>query len=89
MPWRLRSFIFGLPSNAVINRLAEPAMQRACALWAEVQAQEVVPDAVRLAALSQVSLPSVQPPLLRLPVRWPLPKRLAHHRYYWYALDAP
>ena len=41
-------FIFGLPSNAVINRLAEPAMQRACALWAEVQTQDVVPDAVRL-----------------------------------------
>ena len=41
-------FIFGLPSNAVINRLAEPAMQRACALWAEVQTRDVVPDAVRL-----------------------------------------
>ncbi len=41
-------FIFGLPSNAVINRLAEPAAQRACALWAKVQTQEVVPDAVRL-----------------------------------------
>jgi Transposase DDE domain group 1 len=41
-------FIFGLPSNAVINRLAEPAMQRACALWAQVQTQDVVPDAVRL-----------------------------------------
>jgi hypothetical protein len=41
-------FIFGLPSNAVINRLAEPAMQRACALWAEVQTQDVVPDSVRV-----------------------------------------
>jgi hypothetical protein len=41
-------FIFGLPSNALINRLAEPAMQRACALWAEVQTQDEVPDAVRL-----------------------------------------
>ncbi len=35
-------FIFGLPSNAVINRLAEPAMQRACALWANVQTQDGV-----------------------------------------------
>lgn len=41
-------FIFGLAGNAVIRRLAEPAMQRACALWAEVQTQEVVPDAVRV-----------------------------------------
>lgn len=41
-------FIFGLAGNAVIHRLAEPAMQRACALWAEVQTQEVVPDAVRV-----------------------------------------
>jgi Transposase DDE domain group 1 len=41
-------FIFGLASNAVINRLAEPAMQRACALWAEVQTHDVVPDAVRV-----------------------------------------
>ena len=32
------------------DRLAEPAMQRACALWVEVQAREVVPDAVRLFA---------------------------------------
>lgn len=27
-------FIFGLAGNAVINRLAEPAKQRACGLWA-------------------------------------------------------
>ena len=30
-----------------------------------------------LAALPQVRLPPVQPPLLRLPVRCPLPKRLS------------
>jgi hypothetical protein len=41
-------FIFGLPSNAVINRLAEPAMQRAYALWAHVQTQDAVPDAVQV-----------------------------------------
>jgi hypothetical protein len=43
-------FIFGLPSNAVINRLAEPAMQRACAWWASVQTQDAVPDSVRVYA---------------------------------------
>ena len=41
-------FIFGLASNGVINRLAEPAMQRACGLWANVQTQDVVPDSVRV-----------------------------------------
>jgi hypothetical protein len=41
-------FIFGLASNAVINRHAEPAMQRACALWAQVQTFDVVPDSVRV-----------------------------------------
>ena len=41
-------FLFGLAGNAVIHRLAEPAMQRACALWAEVQTYDVVPDAVRV-----------------------------------------
>lgn len=41
-------FIFGLPSNARLQRLAEATKQRACTLWAEVQTQEVVPDAVRL-----------------------------------------
>jgi hypothetical protein len=34
--------------DAVIHRLAEPALQRACALWAEVQTHDVVPDAVRV-----------------------------------------
>ena len=56
-------FIFGLPSNAVINRLAEPAMQRACALWAEVQAREVVPDAVRLYAEFRYAAASWHRPL--------------------------
>lgn len=41
-------FIFGLAGNPVIHRLAEPALQRACALWAEVQTHDVVPDAVRV-----------------------------------------
>ena len=41
-------FIFGLASNSVINRLAEPAMQRACALWANVQTFDVVPESVRV-----------------------------------------
>jgi len=43
-------FIFGLPGNARLQRLAEPTKQRACALWAEVQTDAVVPDAVRLYA---------------------------------------
>jgi len=41
-------FIFGLPGNVKLQALAEPTKQRACALWAEVQTQDVVPDAVRL-----------------------------------------
>lgn len=41
-------FVFGLPSNAVINRLAEPLMQSACKLWADVQTFDAVPDSVRL-----------------------------------------
>ncbi len=41
-------FIFGLPGNKRLQVLAEPAKQRACQLWADVQAQDVVPDAVRL-----------------------------------------
>lgn len=41
-------FIFGLPGNVKLQALAEPTKQRACALWAEVQIQDVVPDAVRL-----------------------------------------
>jgi hypothetical protein len=41
-------FIFGLPGNARLQALAEPAKQCACQLWADVQSQDVVPDAVRL-----------------------------------------
>ena len=41
-------FIFGLPGNTKLQTLAEPTKQRACALWAEVQTQDVVPEAVRL-----------------------------------------
>lgn len=41
-------FIFGLASNPVIRRLAEPAMQRACKLWADAQTQDSVPDSVRI-----------------------------------------
>ncbi len=41
-------FIFGLPGNIKLQTLAEPAKQRACDLWASVQTQEVVPQAVRL-----------------------------------------
>ena len=41
-------FIFGLPGNKKLQVLAEPAKQRACQLWADVQTQDVVPDAVRL-----------------------------------------
>lgn len=47
-------FLFGLAGNASIRQLAEPAMQRARALWApaqtETQTQDVVPDAVRVYA---------------------------------------
>lgn len=43
-------FLFGLAGNAVLHRLAEPAMQNACALWAEMQTHDVVPDSVRLYA---------------------------------------
>lgn len=41
-------FIFGLPGNSRLQKLAEPTKQRACALWADVQTQDVVPDAVRI-----------------------------------------
>ena len=41
-------FLFGLASNKVINRLAEPLMQSACKLWADVQTFDVVPESVRL-----------------------------------------
>ena len=41
-------FIFGFPSNVKLHALAEPTKQRACDLWASVQTQEVVPEAVRL-----------------------------------------
>lgn len=41
-------FLFGLASNKVINRLAEPLMQSACKLWAHVQTFDVVPESVRL-----------------------------------------
>jgi hypothetical protein len=41
-------FIFGFSSNARLKVLAEPTLLRACDLWVSVQAQDVVPDAVRL-----------------------------------------
>ena len=41
-------FIFGLPGNAKLQALAEPTKLRACALWASVQTQDVVPEAIRL-----------------------------------------
>lgn len=41
-------FIFGFPSNLKLHALAEPTKQRACALWALVQTQDVVTEAVRL-----------------------------------------
>jgi hypothetical protein len=41
-------FIFGLPGNVKLQALAEPTKQRACDLWASVQTQEVVSEAVRL-----------------------------------------
>jgi len=41
-------FILGLPGNVKLQALAEPTKQRACDLWASVQTQDVVPEAVRL-----------------------------------------
>jgi Transposase DDE domain group 1 len=41
-------FIFGLPGNAKLQALAEPTKLRACDLWACVQTQDMVPQAVRL-----------------------------------------
>jgi hypothetical protein len=41
-------FIFGLTSNTVINRLAEPAMQRAFGLWAETRMWDDAPDSVKV-----------------------------------------
>ncbi len=41
-------FVFGLASNTVVNRLAEPAMLRAEALWEQAQSFDAVPDSVRL-----------------------------------------
>jgi hypothetical protein len=35
-------FIFGLSGNAVIYRLTELKLQRACALWVEMQVQDLV-----------------------------------------------
>jgi Transposase DDE domain group 1 len=55
-------FLFGLAGNAVINRLAEPAMQRAYALWATVQTQDLVPDAVRVYAEFQYAANSWHKP---------------------------
>jgi hypothetical protein len=41
-------FIFDFSSNVKLQALAEPTKQRACALWASVQTQDVVPESVRL-----------------------------------------
>ena len=41
-------FIFGFPGNVKLQALAEPTRQRACALWASVQTQDVVPESVRV-----------------------------------------
>ena len=41
-------FTLGLPGNVKLQALAEPTKQRACDLWASVQTQDVVPEAVRL-----------------------------------------
>ena len=41
-------FIFGLPGNVKLQALAEKTKQRACDLWASLQTQDVVPEAVRL-----------------------------------------
>lgn len=41
-------FIFGFSGNVKLKALAEPARQRARALWASVQMQDEVPEAVRL-----------------------------------------
>jgi hypothetical protein len=40
--------IFGFSSNAKLKLLAEPTCLRACNLWVSVQAQDVVPGAVRV-----------------------------------------
>ena len=41
-------FVFGFSSNPRLLKLAESTRLRACDLWADVQTQEVVPEAVRL-----------------------------------------
>ena len=41
-------FIFGFSNNVKLQALAEPSKQRAYALWASVQTQEVVPESVRV-----------------------------------------
>lgn len=41
-------FIFGFSSNGKLKVLAEPTCLRACDLWVSVQAQDEVPNAVRL-----------------------------------------
>ena len=41
-------FVFGFSSNPKLLKQAESTRLRACALWASVQTQDVVPEAVRL-----------------------------------------
>ena len=41
-------FIFGFSCNVKLLAMAEPTRLRACDLWAQVQTQDVVPNAVRL-----------------------------------------
>ena len=41
-------FVFGFSSNPRLLKLAESTRLRACDLWADVQTQEVVPEAVRM-----------------------------------------
>ena len=41
-------FIFGLAGNARLHALAEPTKQRALAIWAAAQTEEVVPNAIRV-----------------------------------------
>lgn len=41
-------FVFGFSSNPKLLKQAESTRLRACALWASVQTQDVVPQAVRL-----------------------------------------
>ena len=41
-------FIFGLPGNVKLQALAEKTKQRACAVWASRQTQDVPPESVRL-----------------------------------------